>query len=308
MHIIFEQWDALELFCRVISKYEDIDLKRFREDKFLKRYLLKYSSLAPCDVLITRIWAEYREKYPLDKSGLSSTVKKAKEREFNKRALHEFFYNIRESIPNSLDERIYDSVIEYIDDKEYADFPREESEAFNPSNQQRLFEDTKWIIYYFETDSKLGAGVAAASLELRPFAKAEIVIQPLDMSEKRIYRGSYYIQDDDEFLRLKLRLKKRDTRDLQIIIHLGTDDNFELAIGISRNVVDVFWAEIVLIEQIKKSDKFYPGFFPRSEMNEAIPQYVWKLFENPSSSYIELKTHILTRSKLEKWLENRVSK
>lgn len=268
----------------------------------LQRYFDKYSSSPRCEALLNTIVSEYRKAHPQE-DRVNDKVKDADYENYNKKALYEFFFSMRETIPAYLDKDIYGYVIEYIGNTDFADFPRQRSKAFSPTQKQLNYEDTKWWIYFFDETIDGIIGVSRAIMHLESFCKAKIVIQKISSAEKRTYIGHYFLEHGDEFLRLKLRLKKGNLRDLQILVHVGSDDDIELALGISRNIVDpFFWTETVLITPAKKSAKNIPEFFPRNLRSSKVPDYVWDLFENKMTSYIEFPKDILTAAKLKSWI------
>lgn len=308
MAYLFEEWDAIELFCRLVSKKHRIPLKDFQNNAVLNHWLKEYKSKEKSASLSVEVTNRYKQKPALEEKSYK-TGQKLKE---HVRFIYDLCSDIRYSRPVVIEDFPFNASLAYIGDRNYKSQYRMHLTSFIANNKQRLLEGTNWILYFYDelsisegNTTKFYKGVSRAIIELKPFAKVELTRHKKGSTDKRVYSGSFKLIGNDKYLALKMRLKKSNERDLRMVFYIGSDE-FELATGIAANVSDSLWARTCLLEPFNKSTKEANelGFFSKeleNINNKYVPDHVWDYLEMEGLGKIQPPDTITTIAKFWAW-------
>lgn len=294
-YITLQQWDAVEVFCRILVRYEkNRTLEQFLNNEFLKEKLQEYSE---------------GETYLI----VSSKIFKVKTNDKKKvvpkkpKAFYELCRLIKNTIPVVLPWDVYSGFMKYI--KLSPDtFPYKISVEWQPSKVQRKLEGKNWIIYYMHRDGIGGEepddpsihrdGIATAILELKPFAKAEI----RGFKPDECYEGKFETYGKDEkFIRLNMRLKEHHTKDLSMLIYLG-NGSVELALGQYHNLGRSIYSGTVMIEPLLTStEKEIEAQFYTGSKIKTLPKHVQDYFEDKPKNMLRVPCKVTSKLDFKKW-------
>lgn len=183
---LLSQWEAIELFCKIVCKYENIrgyerteangevykplEMGDFKSNDFLLQTLRRYEN-----PVHFRDFGEIYMKRIADKEGMPRYYPKT---------LYDLSREIRSSVPivRTIDEL---SLLLVFIGENPRKIPYRPLEAWYPSDKQRTFENTRWWLYHYEeyidpVKNKPQAGISRAVVNLKEFAK--LTIENLDSS------------------------------------------------------------------------------------------------------------------------------
>jgi hypothetical protein len=290
--IQIEQWQALEIFSRVIAKAEDDNLSDFFDPTFLSIKLKKYENRISCTDLSLKI-------FKTKKDGKDKVVPKYPQ------GFYEFGRKIRLSEPIILDDGMLEDLMFFINEG----VPKDSSNFYSievrnyifpwfPSKKFFHLQSTIWWLYCYDRSSVdlgngdvLVEGVTRALLKLNPFGKAELKNYSMGTSKIEDYVGNYSMYGKDEkHISLMLKLKKTNEKDLRILLYVGTDE-ITFALGQYHNIGRSIYSGTCLLERIQEpisDEKLNVRFFTEaiSADKGLIPKYIWSYFKGRNRNYI----------------------
>ncbi len=313
---LLTQWQAIELFCKVVCKYENlkdqdsfekkqppnnpIKIEDFRSNDFLLQTLRRYENPAHF-----RDFGEIYMKKIAEKAGISRYYPKT---------LYELSREIRYSIPivRTIDEI---SLLLIFIDENPRRIPYRVLEAWSPSDKQRMFEGTRWWLYHYEEyidpfTSKPQPGISRAIVSMKEFAK--LTIDNIDASggepgRKEKYKGQYsiYKGSKGEYLLLECWLADSHEKDLHILIYIGNDElkSGEIALGQYHNVNNTIYSGTVIMEKVRQQGSLKPAFFKNRD--KSVPTVYWDFFEDKHKNRIRVKSGIKLKETLKTWIEEK---
>ncbi|MBK8875526.1 MAG: hypothetical protein IPN13_17055 [Bacteroidetes bacterium] len=229
--VLLDQWSAIEMFCRVIEKFEkDVQLSDFKSNALITDYLDKCTSSND----------DYYKK-------LAAEVNQIANKDFNLTPINEkrFFYisnDIRFGRSISLRETDKNVIEKYINHpiRLVADNP-----LWKTKIKQRKLEDTRWYLYYYEdyeTSNSFGKkelvrSVVRTVVHFRPFAVLEQNGRSAKNDNKFVLHGTYsMIGEKEKFLQLHL-MGNEGSVDTRYIFNIESTD-FKFALGQYQNSSD----------------------------------------------------------------------
>jgi antitoxin component of RelBE/YafQ-DinJ toxin-antitoxin module len=222
---LLDQWDAIELFCRVVSKHQNIPLEKFEDNDFLLETLKDYGRGEHHELLSKKISEEYRKK--IREEAKEIRIRQSGKREEKSRIpdmvrmIYDLSNKIRKSEPVVFESYHLEACKHYINNTEFSNKYRAKLKAFDPSPRLRKFENTKWRLYFYDgykdhkiTPAKLIQGVSVGIVSFNMFGNVTYERFKTGLSEMRMYVGTYRIYGEDNYLALKLKLEgiQRDLR------------------------------------------------------------------------------------------------
>lgn len=309
MAYYLETWDAVEMFCRIISKKHNIPIEDFQSNEVVLYWLQEYSRKNKSEILSKEITDNYKS---IERSQINH--KSGERNQEYLRFVYELGKAIRTSRSVDVEPYPYAAVMHYIGDETYKKRKRKVLKPFSPSDKQRFYEGKKFWIYWFDdlvvTDKGQSIshnGISRGLLELMPFGRAELSrYVTWAKGSKRIYSGIFQLMGNENYLAIKMKLKESSERDLRMLVYIGSSE-FEIALGMAANVHEVMWARKVLIEPIKVLSEAIltePEFYSKTlknPNNEIIPEYVWKFFERKEKNKLLISKRITSIEGFWEW-------
>lgn len=299
-YVLLDHWDAVELFCRIVSKYDSIPMADFQNNNVLMRKLKKYEGVKPSEDVSIKIFGL---KEVTQRSGKEVNVKQVPR---HPKAFYELGRMIRYSHPVVIDEDIFDQFSNFAKSKGYA--PREKTlNEWRPSDKQRLLEGSRWWLYFYHQENekddvnkiKAVPGIAKSILRLNTFGKAEVV----GYKGSECYTGKFSIYDREEkFLLLEMNLKGSKQKDLHILFYIGTSKQIDLALGQFHNLGRSIYSGTVMIEPIQTRNKKVeiPEFIKADKIKE-LPDYVQSYFKEKKKNILRVPCTITSVSDFREW-------
>lgn len=296
MLVILEDWDGIELICRLISKFESRDLSDFKNNHAVISALEKYKKDNNYKKLAYAVFGGRNDQLP------------------NKpKSIYELVRQISHSIPVVIPKDVFDGITRYIDDIHFAQKRIKTSRNIQLSNKQRKLEGTKWWIYFYDELSEIinqkpvkHPGISKGLLELIDFGKAKLTRLKHDNKKARIYSGLFRTFRNDEYIALKMKMEPDQERDLRMLFFIGSDNSINLSVGLSANVSSDDYTRAVMIEPItsKKNALKEIGFynFSKRENNTVeIPEHARLFFADPKNNIIRVPRTITSVEKFYSW-------
>ena len=285
--VYLEQWDAVELFCRVLSKFDKIKLPAFQNNAFLMRQLMIYSSKENCLKVTVSVFGT--------KANHKNVAVPKRLNEF-----YELSRRIRHSIPITLKKEVLEEYLAYLPAKSWspkADF----LEEWKPSDKQRKLEGTEWELYSYHEDHeerKKATGIAMAILHLKRFGKAEII----GYKPSECYTGYFSIYGKEgKYLHLRMKLKDFGEKDLHMLLYIGTGE-FQLALGEYHNVGRSIYSGTVMVTPVnpKVAGKPQPCFHKEHGLGK-LPKYVRDYFKDKKQNMLRVPAKVTSVATFYEW-------
>lgn len=292
-YVMIDHWDAVEIFCNVICKY---DKKRkisdFQQNHILLEELNKYSKGLYPGKVSAKVFGKKTNKIG------HPALKRPK-------SFYEFGRKIRNGIPITLDKDELEGYLKFIG-ASISQYSIKYFSEWLPSDKQRRFEGTTWLLYYFHQvhEDKRGqqpestAGIARAVLHIKPFGKAEII----GFEDSECYEGVFQLYGKEEkFIKFEMKLKGSKEKDLHLLIYIGTG-MVRLALGQFHNLGRAIYSGTIMMEHINKMDieEDHPKFFGIGELNQ-LPSHVQKYFKDKKQNVLRVPTKLTSVADFEKW-------
>jgi hypothetical protein len=294
------QWEAVEIFCKIISKYEDIPLDDFQENNLLIATLTKYEKLSLSTEFSKRCFEPMAKKE-------GSTV-------YYPKALYDLTHNIRYSEPFTPSASLLILLLKYIGESNTLT-------TFNllkewvPNDKQRTFENTVWHLYYYEEYTEFAnghcvSGVSRAIVRLLPFGKLQI--DNIDVSHgepgnDEQYRGKFSIYGGKKgnYLLLEARMGSAAEKDLHVLVYIGVGElkQGDIALGEYHNVNDSIYSGTAIIEKMGGSASLESQFFRYGDTQ--IDALFWQYFTDKRQNRIRVKSGINNKKALQKWMKSK---
>lgn len=309
---LLSQWQAIELFCKVITKYENI----LAEEKKLKIVPIKMDDFSSNEFLLQMLrkyenpvyYRPFGEVYIRKIASLEGITR------YYPKTLYELSHEIRFSIPivKSMDE--LSLLLIFIGERnnfmEYKPL-----NMWIPSERLRRFENTRWWLYYFEDyfdpqTQSFQQGITRACVYFKSFAKLEI--QDIDASKGEPgrlekYTGQYSIHGGLKGVHLLLEgnMGVNLARDLHILLHIGDDElrPGEIAIGQFHNVQSSIYSGTVIMEKYSQRGSIKPEFFKFGD--KRIDPVYWRFFYKENKNRIRSEAGIKSKESLNLWLDKK---
>ncbi|NID13501.1 hypothetical protein [Fibrivirga algicola] len=312
---LLSQWKAIELFCKVVCKYEILQKEGGNNSGLNKQTSLKVSDFQNNNLLLQtlrkyespnyyRPFGDIYMKQIAEKEGISRHYPKA---------LYDLSLEIRFSEPvvRTLDELLL--LLIFIGERSsLTNFTA--LEEWRPSDRQRKFENSRWWLYYYEQyvdpeNQTEVVGLTRAVVHLKPFA--ELVINNIDASEGLpgklgTYNGQYSIYGrTGKHLLLQGRLGNDQARDLHILLHIGDEefDAGEIALGQFHNVNDTIYSGTIILEKVSQRGSLRPAFFEAGDSQ--IDSVYWDFFKEKHKNRIRVKSDMKSKGKLRVWIDKK---
>jgi len=292
-HVQISHWNAIELFCRVVCKYEKQgEIADFQKNGRLKTALDNYKHVTECERVTREIFG-YK------------TSDKGRDAAKRTKSFYEFGRKIRYSFPVVMEGEELTGYLKYVNLTE-TQIHKKKLEEWEPSDKQRLFEGTTWLLYYFhrgdkndgpESRGEVGS-VARAVLRFHPFAKAEII----GFEEDECYEGTFEMYDKEEkFISFEMKMKTVHKKDLRMLIYIGNGIP-KLALGQFRNVGEGIYSGTIMMESVpaEKAKDAEAGYFDQNGFKD-LPEHVKKYFSDKKNNMLRVPLGISSLSQFEKW-------
>jgi hypothetical protein len=298
------QWEAIELFCKIVSKYEGIDIEKFRRNDQLVLSLVKYSS--------DRLSIEFA------KTNLQPIAQMVGQDNYYPKALYDLSQEIRFSEPVVRSASRLLLLLKYIEEEYTLMQYQPLGSLWNPNDKQRMFEDSTWALYYYEEylDSsikKIQTGVTRAIVKLLPFAK--LIIKDIDASKgepgkEEEFKGKYSIYGGSvgQHLLLEGRLGDAQEKNLHILLYIGTGrfEVSEIALGQYHDVGQSIYSGTVIMEKIDPEAKdLVPKFFKKDDVG--VEPVIWDYFRDKYQNRLRTKIGITRKESLQHWIDSKKS-
>lgn len=293
MLVILEDWDGIELICRLISKFESRDLSDFKNNHAVISALEKYKKDNNYKKLAYAVFGGRNDQLP------------------NKpKSIYELVRQISHSIPVVIPKDVFDGITRYIDDIHFAEKRIKTSRNIQLSQKQRKFENTKWWLYFYDertftkgTESISQVGITKSILEFNEFGKVQFVRQKHDEKDFRKYSGLYKTFRNEEYISIKMKLEPDQERDLRIVLNVGTDNSINLAIGLATNISRTDYTKAVILEPItgRKNPLKEIGFFSFTDKKNLaieIPEHIRLFLSEPTNRVTTVPKGITTVDRL----------
>ncbi|MBK7856641.1 MAG: hypothetical protein IPJ79_18645 [Bacteroidetes bacterium] len=222
--ILFQHPDALELFCRIVCKFdstrkkddrdkfseESITLNSLTSNDTFRRVITFYSSEERCDRVSDAIYnVDQSKKVGTSGAKVIYTLSKA----------------VRFKEPFSFVEGALSPILKYLNDgseqKETYKPKYSTIEVWKPEFKERLYENTVWNLFYRDTQIAKSKseedihGIVNAYLHLQQFSKAEIynfnVDQDVTLKDQKKYseeyEGYYEFYNNQNYILFNLKTK-----------------------------------------------------------------------------------------------------
>ncbi len=306
VHYYLHRWEAIELFCKAISKYEAERKPDNPKDKWKQEFTLE-------DFKANSAIIDAFRKYT-NKVFYNDFTNKAFAGA-NSKLLYNLVLWIKASRPIILSETELTELLRYIGERNTLDrynniMPQE------LSSTQRAFENTQWWLYnyddYEDESGKVVEGITRAVVYLNPYARVEIAnYKPVDRKVE-VYKGKYEIYES-EYLRLELTIKATFGKDLTILAHIGENEPHEidLILGQFHNIDhDHIYSGTIILQRTQSVTREKPRFFNKANPEDVklIDDRFWTYFSNKFQNRIRVKHGIYTMDKFSVWLKKQNNK
>ncbi|MCF2501717.1 hypothetical protein [Dyadobacter chenhuakuii] len=299
---LLNHWEAVEIFCEVILKYEKRPPNFFDKNSNLISVLRKYENES-----LSQAFAE-EVLTPLINSEINQLRNKHGKMTKYPKLLYEMNRKIRRKEPVAITVDQLSILLKYVNKEKSLNLERYDSlNEWVPSDKVRILEKSRWYLYYydeFSNNNNISIGVVRALLHFQKFGR--ITIRNLDTTKSeteqlQVYEGHFDTYGDEEkFILLELKLQKTYEKDLHILLYIGTEKP-GLALGQFHNVGKNIYSGTVMIEPCLKQGSDRPGFFDKNLNKKDIPEYVWKYFENKYLNHTSVPTNITSKESLNRW-------
>jgi hypothetical protein len=308
------QWEAIELFCRVVCKYENLqgrgnsskskegyrqlELEDFKNNTFLMQTLRKYEN--------TTHSKRFSDIY------LRPIAEQQGNSRYYPKTLYDLSREIRYSIPivRSMDELLL--LHSFIDD--IKPIPYRAIESWYPDNKLRTFENTRWWIYYYQEfiDTNTGEtqwGITRAALHLKEFTKLtieNIIVSNGESYQEVKYSGHFSIDKNlsSDYLILESSSLYNQGENINMIINIGNNEYEagEIALGQYYSINNTINTGVVILERISQRGSMKAAFFKNGDIN--VSKVLWNFFGN-KNNYINVSSGIRSKVALNRWLDTK---
>lgn len=310
-------WSAIEILANIFSIEDNIPFEEFENDneRFLE-ILQTYQGTKKSDPTAMKIFREHiRNGKIAQKTGVGS--------------LYKFVYDLSNSKPIVLRDDELTGYLGYIKKNRGLDISKslrkQKLGELQLNNNQRLFEKTHWWVYMYNDYLKAGRknetvfckGVTRGYLRFDSFGKVEFQTLEPGTNKVESYTGTFgmynEIDEKNKYLFAKLKLARTNHKDLQIKIHVGTDDpnNLKLVLGQFHNFNRSVYSCAIMMEQIVAAQElnYKPQFFSILEQEtnpNEIGEHVWKYFHDKRRCVLGVpSTEIIDTFSLKRWWNKR---
>lgn len=289
MYVVLQKWDAIELFCNVVAKYENRKIKEFWNNIEMDKAIKKYKHEVNYSPITEELYGGQNNIAP--------------------KAFYNFQHQINTSLPVIIPSEFFTTMCSYIGEPNFAKTRVRYSGDLTFSDKQLNLYNSNWWIYFYDEHSSiinneiiLQKGISKGLLKLLPFGKAELIRDKYEERGQRIYTGIYSTFREDNYLSFKMRLMPNGERDLRMTFFLGSDHPIEFAIGQSSNVSSKDHSRIVVIERTASKNGLTKslGFYSKDKINNEVdvPDYIQDFFEKGDTKMIVVPDGITSSKKL----------
>lgn len=280
MKVFIQHWDAVELFCLVVSKFKGQSIKLYYDNKTLDSALSYYSVI------------ENGQRLSQDTIGTVNTISNV-------------VRMIRMREPIVITKNEYDRFIEYLSPLEGVPIQKLET-VWEPKYKTTLLRGRWWFYCYDNIDQS--PGITRSVLYLNAFSKAALDSLKTITGAKQRYTGSYHMYGDQAtYMMLMMRIDELKANDLHALFYMGSERP-ELALGQYHNVEISIYSGTAIIEPALKRGPLVAKFFPFREKNNhsnEINDHIWAYFEKKRLNTLRVPAGIVNEKKLEIWLDNK---
>jgi hypothetical protein len=304
-YLILRQWEAIELFCKLVEKAENEI--RTSEGKARKIY----------------DWSDFDD--------IQSTLKKyARNRPENRKAAAAIFSGDQVSSLETMADAILKNNPYVIKSKLRLHLNRifpnglpvrgKELNDFEFHNKIEELQGTSWWLYHYDDytiedergNSRRVSGIVRGVLRFREFGKVHLeAVDPSNNNSVVTYDGYLELYGKGDFMMLRCKTSKTKGKNLHVMLSLSEHDSFDLAIGIYHNIHQSHYAGTILIERLRTSipGKKVASFFSKSdEEYSTLPSYVREYLDQRGLNFIKAPVNISTQQGIEKWLRDKRNK
>jgi len=312
VHYLLHRWEAIELFCKSISKYEGDKEKETetedRKDKYKPEFTLEDFKNNSAIIHATRKYSNKKHCEEFTEKAFSNT---------NKQLLYNLGLWIKAGRPVILSETELTDLLKYIGEKDTLD-RYDNIMPVEFSTTQRALERTQWWLYNFDDyedeSGNIIEGITRAVVYLNPFARVEIVNYKPGDKMIEVYKGKYNVEEN-KYLRLELTIRRTFGKDLTILGYIGENEpkEIDLILGQYHNIdQEHIYSGTVLLQRIATpvEGELAPKFFNKDDPEEAklIDARIWAYFKNKSQNRIRVKPGIVTMDRFSVWLNKQDKK
>lgn len=293
MFVLLADWDAIELFSRMVSTFESRDISDFYNNHVIINSLEKYKKKENYLKVSFRIFGGQNETFP------------------NKpKSIYDFVRLLSHSLPVTLPKDVFDHICEFIGDKQFAAKRIRTSANIHLSNKQRKMEGSKWWIYFLDERSQIinnksvqHIGISKGVLELENFGKAIFTRLKHNDKETRVYTGLFRTFRNEEYIGIKMKMEPGQERDLRIMFYIGSDNTISLAVGLATNLSSSDYTKAIMIEPItgRKNPLKEIGFSYLEKGSFQVPDHVKLFFSSSTNKISKVPKTITSVEKFYSW-------
>ncbi len=306
-----ESWQAIELFSHLVTKFdgnrEGFQLSSLSQTAFLSRKLNDYKSKSRAEKLSNEIFGKKQNA-----KGLSV--------DSHPQAVYELARAIRLSEPVIIEELKLQDIEKFINSgiaseaEPYSVGNVNYISPWLPSKRLDNFSNTNWWLYFRDrktkhiTNKEFPEGITRALVILYPFGKAEIRGYSVDNDAPEEYIGGYKLYRGNEFLQFNMKLKQSNTKDLHILIYIGTG-SVSLALGQFHNVGRSIYSGTVMVEKINRTLSLHemqnPGNFfeinDKENFESNVPLHARAFLEERQRNVMRTACKVTNINDFNKW-------
>lgn len=309
---ILENWQALELFCRVALKHD-------------KKYSLGFSKKIDFDELIER-YSDKKKALEVSRQIFGESEGGDWKADSEDQPPTCKYYNLsliaRSNEPVTFSTKTIKAYKDFINDSQYQIFP--EWEVIDKKKISHLTKELygKHSVYHYaerEEEEKEGEpkkqkikGILRGTLLLNPCNIAELRIKDVKSKKAKpdIYRGEWSLDDQVNCLNIRMRIFPGGKKDLQMIFFLGADKP-EITLGMFHNLDTdyIHSGKIIMInnqmEHISGFTDFYPFNGGKSKASQAqVPDYIKKFCQSKHHNVLKVvRRSAFTVDEFKDWVE-----
>lgn len=278
MKVLIQHWDAVELFCLIISKIEGKRIEHYHNYEILQKALDYYSN------------TEIAQKASI--SSLKTT-----------NTLSGLVRRIRTKEPVVLTKSEYNTISNYIGQENPVAL-QELNITWTPKNKASLFLGRWWLYSYDELNGE--AGIVRSVIYFKPFNKAVVDSLRNNIGSKQRYVGKYHMYGSDAtYMIIAMRTEETIEKDLHMLFYIGAEVP-TLSIGQYHNVDGTIFSGTAVIQRSTGRGHTIPKFFPfkdKSADQDTIPSYIWEYFKEKCLNILRVPASITNEEKFIKWLK-----
>jgi len=295
---LFSQSEAVELFCRILIKYEkELTQTSFNDLKVLNKYLDQAERVSYCEKINSAI------------------IKFTEEKDFGGKVFYELSRNIRYEEVFTASGSTIDVLEKYLADPHYY-IPRTEIKKWTPSVKKMNYEGTKWAIYAFDELVKIEENnnlsitpvVNRGLLLFKPFGKVEITSYNIKTQALEKYSGEFHLYGDGRYFLFDLKTDDAAEKNLKLEFFIGSDNVVSIALGQYHNIDGAIYSGTVIIVNETSNSKEIPIGCYNSAVEEEkilISDYIWEYFSDKRFNNLRVPGKINTIPELAAWLKSK---